>query len=327
MSELPRRSSETISAQESVISDELKAKVFISCGQKKGTDEITIARAIAGRLADLGFEFYIAVEEQSLKGVRENIFAQLESSEYFLFIDFKREQIEGGPLHRGSLFSHQELALASSLGLPVVAFQENGVKEQDGLMRFMQTNSTRFDDRSGLPDMVVDKVKGFGWSPRWKNALTLDRPSANHVDATRQTDRVKGRYFHIRVRNLHQRKIALNAYAYLDRIVDLETGLTVPHQTIEFKWEGYTLPNAAILSDSSRNFDAFWIAHHDTQFVQFNLFTDATSFIPRIQSPGRYSLAFIVISENFPPARGTFLLELDGTLEGIRFRPFAPQPE
>jgi hypothetical protein len=58
----------------------------------------------------LRFDAYIAVEEQTLRGLTENIFARLANSEYFLFDDFKRDRLEGSNEHRGSLFSHQELA-------------------------------------------------------------------------------------------------------------------------------------------------------------------------------------------------------------------------
>lgn len=67
----------------------LKARVFISCGQRKETEESSIAKEIANKFEEMGFEPYVAVAEQSLKGVKENIFTRLKESEYFVFIDFK----------------------------------------------------------------------------------------------------------------------------------------------------------------------------------------------------------------------------------------------
>jgi hypothetical protein len=66
----------------------LRARVFISCGQSKGTSEIDIAHRIAERLEEEGFDPYVAVEEQTLVGLTENIFGRLRNSEYFLFVDF-----------------------------------------------------------------------------------------------------------------------------------------------------------------------------------------------------------------------------------------------
>src|SRR5712692_545511 len=108
--------------------NDLRARVFISCGQAKGSAEESTASALAARLQVEGFDPYIAVQEQTLRGLRENIFAQLAQSEYFVFIDFKREPLEGTdpPVCRGSLFTHQELAIASYLDMPLLAFQESG---------------------------------------------------------------------------------------------------------------------------------------------------------------------------------------------------------
>src|SRR5438874_9303687 len=94
-----------------------RALVFISCGQRKESDEPAIAQRIAERLEELGFDTYIAVQRQSLRSLRENIFEHLRDAEYFLFVDFPREELIplDGTQHerRGSLFSHQELAIAS----------------------------------------------------------------------------------------------------------------------------------------------------------------------------------------------------------------------
>ena len=74
---------------------ELKARVFISCGQKKDSREVEVAAAVAKILENMGFEAYVAVQEQTLHGLKENIYSQLNTSEYFLFIDFSREQLVG----------------------------------------------------------------------------------------------------------------------------------------------------------------------------------------------------------------------------------------
>ncbi|MEE9458739.1 MAG: hypothetical protein V3V84_03130, partial [Candidatus Bathyarchaeia archaeon] len=139
----------------------LKARVFISCGQRKKaklttmtnenvnlmTPEFEIAEQISCKLTKLGFEPYIALEQQKLQGVKEAIFEKLRNSEYFLFIDFQREELgKYGELniwnhvYRGSPFSNQELAIATFQGLEVLAFQEEGVKKEDGILKFIQAN-------------------------------------------------------------------------------------------------------------------------------------------------------------------------------------------
>jgi len=87
------------------------------------------------------FDCYIALNEQTVLGLRENIFAQLTKSEYFLFIDFRREQLiysDGSPplapsgststRYRGSLFTHQELGIASFWRSKAWRFTKMGLK-------------------------------------------------------------------------------------------------------------------------------------------------------------------------------------------------------
>lgn len=299
-----------------------RAQVFISCGQRRNSDEVEIAHRIGERLTELGYEPYIAVEEQSLLGVRENLLGQLERSEYFLFIDFKREQIltNHDQVWRGSLFSHQELAVASYLDIPLMAFQESGVKQQDGLMRFLQSNAIQFTDRALLPNVIADEVQQRGWNPNWKNGLVLELEASHYKDARRLPENRLARFFHITVRNLHERKMARSCYAYLERVSQMPGGINIPVETIEFKWAGYLLPNVVIGPRQARRFDAFWVFHDTPSRLQFNVLADSTDFIPRIRDIGDYHLTYTVISENFAPTKQTFAVHVGHSLEEIRFQ-------
>jgi hypothetical protein len=83
---------------------------------------------------------------------------------------------------------------------------------------------------------------------------------------------------------------------------------------VEIKWAGYILPNAHIPPGTVRSFDAFYIRHDLPSRLQFNVFSDSTDFFPRIEGEGRYELHYLVVSDNFPPARGSFILQLDRVL-------------
>jgi hypothetical protein len=232
-----------------------RARVFISCGQSRRFDEVETARNIATRLQELGFAPYIAIDEQTLRGLKENILAQLEKSEYFVFVDFRREQILGAhpPIYRGSLFSHQELAVAAYLDIPVLAFQEIGVKSDDGILRFLQTNAIPFaqTDRHLLPNVVADQVQRQGWNFRSLRELVLERnDAAEHSDSTVRTQIgvEPRRYYYVQVRNLHHHKAATNCYVYLEKAIRHEEPHTeLPFNSVELKWSGYTLPNAHVL--------------------------------------------------------------------------------
>jgi hypothetical protein len=319
--------------------DEVRARVFISCGQWKGTDEVRIAEAIRDALRTLGFNPYIAVLEQTLMGLTHNIYDRLRNSEYFLFVDFKRELLFGhgttllGCLlktgdRRGSLFSHQELAIASFLNLDVLAFQESGVKSDDGIIRFLQTNATSFNDRNTLVDLVVKSVRQRmeegSWDPTWRNELVLEPvqgpPSDAHILSTGGIAGPEARFFHINVRNRHRTKIATNCYAYLEKADRTKPSpQTFAPRTVEFKWAGTGIPAVGIAPRSERPFDAFFLLHSDPTAVIFNAHMDSTEFLPRLQGEGEYELAYSVISENFPPARGLFRLNLNRALPNTTF--------
>jgi hypothetical protein len=295
-----------------------RARVFISCGQNRDSSEVAIAGQIAARLDKLGFDPYVAVQEQTLNGLKENIFRQLSYSEYFVFVDFKREKLESkDAVYRGSLFSHQELALASYLNIPILAFQENSIKKNDGILGFLQTNMISFTeaDRHLLPSVVADKVVERGWEPNWKNELVLERDPNQFTDPFVRNVGKHGRFFHITVRNRHRARIATNCYVYLERATKLDPPTEIPLLTVELKWRGYMLPNAHILPQTTRDFDAFFIFHNAPEVPQFQSFTDASECAPPIVGAGRYELRYVVVSDNFPSVRGVFTLNLSRSLE------------
>src|SRR6266496_784782 len=106
--------------------DVVKARVFMSCGQRD-KEEKRIAALMEEKLVSLGFEPYVAIHKQSTGSLMKNILKALKDCEYYLFIDFKREQIipeankdKSMPTnYRGSLFSNQELAIAAYLEKPI----------------------------------------------------------------------------------------------------------------------------------------------------------------------------------------------------------------
>jgi hypothetical protein len=305
-----------------------RARVFISCGQSKESDEVHVANAIKARLEELGFDPYIAVAEQTLRGLRENIFEQLRKSEYFLFVDFKRELLlrpePRGSLGsiarrllirdqvcRGSLFSHQELAIASFLEIAVLAFQEKGVKTTDGLLQFLQTNCIPFTDKNTLPSLVAELVKQRGWDPSWRNELILEA-SPPVITATFKA-------FHVRVRNRHREKLAVNCFAYMESAIKLPS-TKIPLETIEFKWAATRLPSVSIAAGGTRLFDAFFIKSAHPNNVLFQVLTDTAGYIPQLPPElGKYELSYIVRAENFPETRARFILDLCSALTETSF--------
>ncbi|MFX1325907.1 MAG: hypothetical protein ACFE8N_13215 [Promethearchaeota archaeon] len=306
-----------------------KARVFISCGQTKGTDEVTIAHKISDKLKELDFndpEPYIAVEEQTLQGVKENIFQRLSESEYFIFVDFKREQLNKGPDHRGSLFSHQELALASFLNIETIGFREKGVKKLDGISRFIQSDFDEFTDRNLLPKMVADEVKRRRWNSHWRNELVLEREPDNYRDAWNRGKRTHCRWYHINLKNLHQHRMARECHAYIEKIRNINTDDENILELVELKWSGVKIPRVSIPHKSYRKFDAFYVYHNqplDAQLGINEFITDSSRYVDAylITGPCIFDITYVVFSENFSASRATFRLELTGRLDSISFSP------
>jgi hypothetical protein len=261
--------------------------------------------------------------KKTLLGLTENIFARLRNSEYFVFIDFKREELAGTKLHRGSLFSHQELAIAAFLNVDaVIAFQEKGVKADDGMLRFLQANARPFIDRDNLPSFVADFVRERHWDPVWKNELELEREpeeSSNAMSFIRPGLNMNARYFHIKVYNRHREKLATNCFVYLEKIIRLPD-TEIQLKTVEFKWAGVIIPGVAIAPGSKREFDAFHILHERPTNIQFSTFSDSPDYNLMLPDEAAdYELSYVVRSENFPPARGVFRLRLNAQLNDTTF--------
>jgi hypothetical protein len=300
------------------------ARVFVSCGQSKNSDEVEIVAAVAAELKLLGFEPWIAVENQTLNGIQEFVFDALKNSEYFIFLDFKRERLGRTNFRRGSLFSHQELAIASYLGLDLLAFRESGAK-LEGLLAFVGGNATVFEDRNGLPAMVGHAVRELvetgKWSTTWRNELLLERDPAQYADALWENGD-HGRYFQVMVKNRHRHKVARDCYVYLERAIRLDPPVAIPLNTFELKWDGFVLPYANVLPLQFRRFDAACVAHRAPGKLAFStMFSDAYGLAPQIEGVGRYELTYIVLSSNFPPARASFILSLDSQIESTSLLP------
>jgi hypothetical protein len=312
-----------VSLQSSCMNDLVKARVFLSCGQRKNDEEARVAERVRNAIAACGFECYMAIAANSPRSLRENIFKELEIADYFVFIDFKRERLDGGA-SRGSLFVNQELGIASFLEIPLIGFQEVGVKDLDGMLGAIQANAVHFSDREQLHIIVAtrlqEKLASSEWTTQTRNCLTLCLPE--FVDSIDANTRTMSRYFQIRVNNNHARKPALGCFVYLESIEDLQLDQRVDVETVEFKWSGSALADVRIGPRASRRFDAFQfpiVPQDNIGNIKFNLHTDSTQFIPwQVAMPGKYGLVYTVVSENFPVARGTFILEFSQSLQSIR---------
>ncbi len=311
------------------MSEHERARVFISCGQREDSGEVAIAEEIERMLISEGYQPYIACKQQSLDGLKENIFRNLAESEYFLFIDYRREELasgsEKGEIFRGSLFSHQELAIASYLGLEVLAFREDGVIKLDGIVGFVLANFFPFSNRRDLPHLVMNKIaQDKRWDPHWRNELSFAPGGLEFIE--REAERHNpSRYYQIAVNNLHREKTARECVAYVDRIVDLSTGKIEIPDLVELKWSGVITREAVIPAKKSRLLDAFHVSSAAPKVARIGInrfIVDSTRFRDTydLTGAGDFEIDYVVCSREFAALRSTFILHLGNRLEDIEFR-------
>jgi hypothetical protein len=297
-----------------------RARVFISCGQQ--AHEMDVVDKIKLRLSNEGYEPYVAIHQHSTKGLRQNIFQQLTSCEYFLFIDFKREQLNSclsnfvkKGMFRGSPFVNQELAIASFLEIEALGFQHEDVK-REALLDLTSLNCDLFRNAEALPDLVMRRIEESGWRPSWQAELHLTRSPEEYGGTVNDQPYL----FHVAVENQHWRKPALDCRAYINRVENLDNGTSIPFQKFELKWAGTKVPNVTIMPGEQRSFDAFCIWKDNLTKLKWKdfSFTDTEKVCPQIDKAGKYLIEYLVTSFNFKPKTTTFELHLRESVDETR---------
>ncbi len=310
-------------------------QVFLSCGEHP--DEIEVVNQIKAKLEAEQYRVYVALEVQNVSDLTGDIFESLRESEYLLFINFKREAIvssatqgaTSSEVHRGSLFTNQELALAKFLGLDVIPFQEEGVEKEAGIMKFIHLNPKSFTDRGKLPDDVMSEVK-MRWKPGWKNQLALHRDPQESRRAL-VPHLGPGRWYHIEARNLHRDKLATDCLVYLTQVADHNTGRELDGfgELVEFKWYGVTPVRVAIPARNKRMFDAVYVleSQPNVAYLGINQFvTDYAGLQYRLEGPRSYDLTFKLFANGFTPVEDKFTLELGSESGGTKLYRYGETP-
>jgi len=313
----------------------MKAEIFLSCGQNPKYGEPEIAEEIKKKIESLGFDCFVAKEEQSLECLRDVVFKHLEEADYFVFIDFKREELVEGKTsansnNRGSLYANQELAVAAYLGLAhrVLLLQEKGVKERDGILSAVLANLNegreifQASDRTNLPDRVCELIQmklqhendHHRWTNQTRNTLAMS--------ACLSGPRVLPQPFHVKVENRHHRKLARNCSAYIVEVQNMENGRKLNQEekweTVELKWANTTSPSVRISPQSYRIFGSFWLTRPNGSQINLEFFfrtaPSTTDYFPHKLDPGDYRLTYSVVSENFKSVQHTFEFRFDQSI-------------
>ncbi len=304
-----------------------RARVFISCGQADGEERDTAVKIARMLEHEYGFEPYVAGEQVSFSGVKEAIFRQLPESEYFLFIDFPRDELPDG-FCRGSLFSNQELAIAAYLDLDFLGFRHRSVRPFDGLLKFVQADIPVFDNVAQLPQLVRDAVQSK-WHADWKNGLQLrrDPDEFDHITRLRRdvygnvTMNREARFFHLDVFNSHLRKTALDCVTYVESIRDVKQGCHIPFRRAEIKWAGSVLPMVPIPPRTHRMIDICMIYPDELDNVYFMSYSDSHQYMGIITGVYELDVEFCVYSANMQQSSAAVRISLGSTIDKTRVLP------
>jgi hypothetical protein len=141
--------------------------VFLSCGQN--ARELKIASKVEGRLKNAPFNLnvFVARATNNLYSLNSDVLERLAYADYFIFINFRRKSGR----FPGSLYSHQELAMALALGHSgLLIFSEVGAPNL-GVLKFMVPNRPSFSSVSKLLAQISNDVELENWQPSYSRFL------------------------------------------------------------------------------------------------------------------------------------------------------------
>lgn len=298
-----------------------KARVFISCGQRNNREK-NIGIEVEKYFKSKGFKTYFAEKVHSPEALTEHIFAYLKESEYFVFVDFKREQIAEGE-HRGSLFVNQEIGISTFLKIQGLGFYEKGVK-REGIIDFQIYNAYPFEDGTEIIAKLREETNQ--WDPNSVNELLISYNSDNdhkNITLNNHPQRPLTDWWHLNIKNRNKSKHAFFCSPYITKLHNVDSDTTIKIPSIELIWSGLGEHTVNIVADSTREFDAFFIIQGENiiRFQSRALTTTSSRFHLPSLTNGTFLIEYSVISENFDVASREFLLKHPGSHEEIEFIP------
>lgn len=260
-----------------------KARVFVSMGQDKKSNEKQACDEIEKLLIGRGYEPYVAITEQSLLGLIEPILNALRKCEYFLFVDFYRD-MPNPNITNVSLFSHQELAVAAALKKPfILAFRDERLGTDDtlnGMARYLKINPIYFNSKNDLIQKVQQAVeeqeKTGVWNTNWRNELVIEGYHGRMLD--------ENTVVHLPIKNNHHVEAALSCAGFMTSAKKNDALLLNPRISrfplVELKWEGIEkVPYVIIPPGKPRNLDGLVFHNNNDHYeVGRNDFSDTELF-------------------------------------------------
>jgi len=289
----------------------MPGKVFISCGQAT-EEERRVASNLKAWLKGEGFDDpYMAIETQSIQDVNSAIIGSLKAADYYIFIDYAREQIgadpNGDPIYRGSLFTHQELAIAYVLQFERVIYLQEERVQLEGIGKYLLSNARKFKSKAEVPELVKREFSEREWKSDYsRHLIPADLTHAGAWQYSDHTGTYNHHIWHISISNLRHDIAAFDAVARLNEIIHPDGEKSNSQDRNFLKWAGKIQAySATILPRDAAKFDLLAIDHRDNTRVFLHSEEDRPPRQPVIDGPGHYTLRYQVFSKGFP------LLEFD----------------
>lgn len=285
----------------------MPGRVFISCGQATPA-ECAAAAKIKAWFSGRGFRPYVAKIAQSILDVNSGIIDELKRSDFYVFVDFRRERLVPARgsidqskryVHRGSLFTNQELAIVYLLRFDKVIFlQQEGV-ELNGLLRYMGANPATFARIQDAPSKVA--ALAAEWVPSYTRHFSLGEvrwsDSLTYADHTGQRC---VRVCYVDIHNLRQDLGALNATARLACVKRPDDSATHDLDRSPLKCTGQPGYSQVIWPGSHACWDFLAVDMQAASTVYLNSALDSLPRQPVLTGAGNYELTYEIFAENFP---------------------------
>lgn len=323
----------------------MAGRVFISCGQAT-EEERDVAKKIADWLTSKGFFPFVATQIPTILELNTKIINELKKADFYLFINFKREQVCGKEGFRGSLYAHQEFAIALALGMGEKALlinQKEVIKE--GIAGYLISNSGEFSEYDEVLQIVQEAIGQAGWDPSYSRNLSVNE-ECSMTGPEYYTDHVSGtRLVKILHAEIHNCRPDIAAIDFSARLIEIKnnngaswsshdkTPLKISGQmgystsiwpksscvldllSVEVPIESCTFPTPTCgtqqrptSSDSTSPGNVFNLVPGDPD-VYLNSASDIHPRSPIITEAGKYFLRYEAFSTGFNPI--WFIVEFD----------------
>jgi len=294
----------------------MPAKVFISCGQASPVEK-QVADTLAKWFSSKGFSPYIAIQVQSILDLNAGIIGNLKTSDYYLFVNFRREHLNRFPRGewRGSLFTNQELAIAYALGFEhMLMINQIGVR-REGVFKFMVSNVPEFATPNDVLSRVQSAVQTAGWDPSYTRQLDV----AGHYFTPKpfqykdHTGSRSVRVLHLRVQNSRTDIGAVGTIARLFSITDQSGNQIDSPDRSQLKASGDAAAySQTIWPNSEETFDLLAIDMENQNHVYLHSMSDVHPRQPIISQCGIWLLDYEIFSQGFPRLAIRVKLHLTG---------------